>query len=127
MKVNHWIIYTLKLEGNCWYVGSTTTRAFKRRMNHHFNGGDQAAKWTLTTAEIARLEDAQTLKMVSLHGTYCVRGGGYCQTVVEPSWSGLLRADRTEKRKQMDGRKTKWRRQEMSAQRQLAASAKRLG
>ena len=137
MKVNYWIIYTLKLKDNCWYVGSTTSLAFKRRMKAHWTGS--GSKWTsthsperiydidvfpreLSSQQIALLEDKQTLKIVAERGTYCVRGGGYCQTIIEPSWPiDIIKSKkvkrRNKKNKTWDVRKAK---------RELAASTRLL-
>lgn len=101
-KNNYWIVYTLKLEDRCWYVGTTTTLAFTKRMNDHWNQAGKGSQWTrlhkpvmvqaidvyprsLTTSEICKLEDARTLQLANNHGAERVRGGGYCQAM--PKWT----------------------------------------
>lgn len=97
--MNYWIIYTLKLTDDCWYVGRTTQWAFKDRMKDYWNG---RATWftekhqpiriydvqiysrDLTDPETEVYEDKQTLKMAKLRGYDHVRGGGYTQR--EPHW-----------------------------------------
>ena len=100
-KDNYWIIYTLRLEDDCWYVGSTTTRAFKDRMADHWKQAGKGSNWTalhkpimvqdidvhdrnLSASEIARLEDKRTLILAKSLGCQYVRGGGYCQSF--PRW-----------------------------------------
>lgn len=99
--LNVWIIYTLQLEDGCWYVGSTTTKAFKVRMNNHWLGTRKGAMWSrlhapikvhsiqtfdrsLTLSDITKLEDKRTLEVAAEYGYELVRGGGYCQ--MSPSW-----------------------------------------
>lgn len=94
-----WLIYTLKLEDECWYVGRTTQKAFKNRMKDHWNGKGsnftrlhkpiriydiQVYDRGLTIAEAEGYENKQTLKMASLNGNNYVRGGGYTQET--PTW-----------------------------------------
>jgi predicted GIY-YIG superfamily endonuclease len=99
--INCNVIYTLKLEDECWYVGYTTTNAFKQRMHHHWDHATKGSMWTrlhkpirvynidtydrgLSGSEMGKLEDEKTLKLAKLYGTDKVRGGGYCQ--MEPVW-----------------------------------------
>lgn len=103
-----WIIYTLKLEDGCWYVGRTTQRAFKDRMKDHWNS--KASNFTtlhkpiriydvqlydrsLTEAEAEAYENSQTIKLASIWGTENVRGGGYCQE--SPRWPIQLKNNLT--------------------------------
>ena len=81
-------LYTLRLDGGCWYVG--VTRNPERRMRAHQNG--TGAAWTRAHAPIEPnfasireldceepraklLEDAETKALMLLHGVDCVRGG----------------------------------------------------
>lgn len=99
--LNCWIIYVLELEDGCWYVGQTTTRAFAKRMHHHWFHPSKGAMWTrahkpvrvrsidtynrsLTKDRVEALENAKTLLYAQRYGFESVRGGGYCQR--EPHW-----------------------------------------
>lgn len=100
-SLNYWVVYVLKLEDGCYYVGSTTTLAFGNRMMHHWTHPTKGALWTrlhkpilvrsidiyprdLTDSQICMLEDKKTLHMAQAHGLDVVRGGGYCQQ--QPNW-----------------------------------------
>lgn len=89
-------LYTLRLDGGCWYVG--VTRNPERRMRAHQNG--TGAAWTRAHAPIEPtfasireldceepraklLEDAETKALMLLHGVDCVRGGSYTQVVLD--------------------------------------------
>jgi predicted GIY-YIG superfamily endonuclease len=97
--MEYWLIYTLKLKDDCWYVGRTTQKAFKSRMNDHWRGKGsnftilhppiriydiQVVDRSLSTPEAEAYENKQTIKMASIWGKEYVRGGGYCQA--EPRW-----------------------------------------
>ena len=101
MKINNHIIYVLKLEDDCWYIGWTTTNCFKQRMKDHWAQLGKGSKWSelhkpvrvydietydrsLTGPEIARIEDSVTLKYGAIYGYDKVRGGGYSQMF--PMW-----------------------------------------
>lgn len=91
-----YMLYVLKLENNCWYVG--ITRNVENRFKTHRKG--VGAMWTklhkpikvhetrlignVTTSFAANYEDTVTLEYALLHGYDYVRGGGYCQT--NPRW-----------------------------------------
>lgn len=99
--MNYWIVYTLKLHDNCYYIGLTTQMAFKERMKNHWNGNAYASSFTRThkplriydiqiyprtleSKEAEALENVQTLKIAKLFGYDRVRGGGYTQE--QPNW-----------------------------------------
>ena len=88
-------VYTLQLEDNCWYVGSTT-RPPERLAQHKAGNG---SAWTsahppvagfssLTRVESnnaadARLqEDMEVKRLMQRHGIERVRGGSYAQTTL---------------------------------------------
>lgn len=94
------VLYALRLENNCWYVGATHN--VNRRFSKHMRG--KGAVWTglhkpieiaetRITAEYhqdktAKLEDDMTLEYAMKYGGDKVRGGGYCQ--VKPRWPTLI-------------------------------------
>jgi len=134
MKDNYWIVYTLQLEDDCYYVGSTTTKAFKQRMKDHWagvDGGIKGSLWTrthhpvmvqdidvhprsLTVSEICKIEDKRTLTLAKSIGHHRVRGGGYCQ--MQPVWPVA--------KKKPKKTKQPWERMSKRAERQLKRSAK---
>ena len=137
MKDNYWIIYTLQLEDDNYYVGSTTTLAFKKRMKDHWagiDGGIKGSLWTrthhpimvqdidvyprsLSGSDICKIEDKRTLQLAKTVGHHKVRGGGYCQ--MQPVWPLSRKAANK------NSKKTKpWERMSQRAQKQLARSAK---
>ena len=93
-------LYVLKLEDDCWYVG--TTRNVERRFKTHYKG--KGAIWTkehrpieihqsgntglVSDSEACRLEDKVTIEYVRRYGTQKVRGGGYCQR--SPNWPDYI-------------------------------------
>lgn len=135
MKLNCWIIYVLLLEDDCWYIGQTTSLAFKQRMKHHWHHKTKGALWTrahkpirvysvdtydrsMADNDIAKIEDGTTLKYAKIYGFESVRGGGYCQR--EPNWPIIISA----KKKKKKSKKNSWDIQ--SAKRALAISNKLL-
>jgi predicted GIY-YIG superfamily endonuclease len=99
MMKEYWIIYVLKLENDCWYVGRTTQKAFKNRMNSHWGG---RGSWftienrpiklhdievyprSLSGSEAEFYENKRTLKIRHDTDNESVRGGGYTQR--QPHW-----------------------------------------
>lgn len=95
-----WVLYALKLEDNCWYIGMTHNIA--KRFNQHLEG--KGAVWTarhkpieiietrptnfLLEEPASRLEDAMTIEYALKYGSKFVRGGGYCQT--KPKWTNEI-------------------------------------
>lgn len=90
------ILYVLKLEHNCWYIGQS--RNVEARVRKHKAG--KGAAWTKAhkplelhevrrtglnnDSEVAQLEDELTFDYARMYGYDNVRGGGYCQT--KPRW-----------------------------------------
>lgn len=103
---NYWIIYVLKLENRCWYVGKTTRDKFSKNIRNHFNG-----VYSWFTAEnkpqiihdieiypheigmsmAGHIQDEWVLSMAEELGRDFVRGGGYNQR--EPNWSGYKKEE----------------------------------
>lgn len=89
-------LYVLELEDECWYIGQS--RNVAARFNKHLTG--RGANWTklhkplriahikntssTDEQEASLLEDKLTLEYAKKHGTFYVRGGGYCQS--KPKW-----------------------------------------
>lgn len=78
------VVYILKLEDDCWYVGTTSN--FNYRLAQHNCG--QGSKWTRAHKPVAiaevlvggtAVEKAKTLEYMSRYGFKVVRGGGWCQ------------------------------------------------
>lgn len=139
-KINCHIIYILQLEDDCWYIGWTTTNAFKKRIKDHWAQAGKGSIWStlhkpvrvydmltydrsLTESQINRIEDTITLKYGRLYGFDKVRGGGYCQMM--PVWPieppKLTKSQRKAKRKQNKELRTL-----NQAQREMALSNKLL-
>jgi predicted GIY-YIG superfamily endonuclease len=98
-------VYTLQLENNCWYVG-TTKQTIAHRLAQHQEG--RGSEWTRLHAPItvlrsvqfvgpiedARLsEDAEVKRMMRLHGIANVRGGTYARVRLGPADVGALRKE----------------------------------
>lgn len=91
-------IYVLKLEDDCWYIGSS--RNVNKRFKKHMNG--TGSKWTkmhraisieqirpteaLTESEACLLEDQVTIEFALKYCAQKVRGGGFCQVKATPRW-----------------------------------------
>lgn len=89
------LIYVLKLEHGCWYVGMS--RNVERRFKAHQKG---KTIWTKehppveiyevretglnSDSEASKIEDEITLEYAKQYGVEYVRGGGYCQR--KPVW-----------------------------------------
>jgi len=79
------LLYVLKLEDGCWYVGISLN--INQRLSQHFSGC--GAKWTKLhkPVEVVEIkypatiddENAVTRKYISLYGLDKVRGGSYCK------------------------------------------------
>jgi predicted GIY-YIG superfamily endonuclease len=92
------VVYVLRLEDGCWYVG--VTRNLDKRLRSHINL--KGSQWTkkhkfvelfetrktnlLTESEAAKVEDQVTIEYATKYCAQKVRGGGYCQIKVEPKW-----------------------------------------
>lgn len=82
-------LYILRLEDNCWYVG--TTKNLERRFQQHTSG--KGSEWTKLhkplklqkTMECDSVfhEDNITKELMMEFGIENVRGGSYCQIVLE--------------------------------------------
>jgi len=98
--INCWIIYTLKLENGCWYVGKTTAQKFSKSIKKHSAGeyswftaknkpimvyGIDVFPRDTSTSDITQIQNEQVLSLVEQYGKDFVRGGGYSQR--QPSWS----------------------------------------
>lgn len=95
-----YILYALRLQNDCWYIG--ITKNIDKRYRKHASG--KGAVWTKryapvevyytellntsVTSEAAHFEDKLTLKYANMFGTSKVRGGGYCQ--MHPVWPNSL-------------------------------------
>lgn len=85
------VLYTLQLRERKYYVGLISSHDFENRMSKHFNG--DGALWTkkykpvylssvtvlenMEWSEAEEFEDAQTLKVMEMHGCADVRGGHF--------------------------------------------------
>lgn len=78
------LVYILKLEDDCWYVGTTSNMNY-RLAQHNFG---QGSKWTRVHRPIAiaevlvgglQIERVKTLEYMRKYGYNMVRGGGWCQ------------------------------------------------
>lgn len=94
------ILYALRLEDGCFYVGMT--RDVQKRYKAH--GTRKGAAWTRThhpieiietrttglidDSQAALLEDDMTIEYALKYGSALVRGGGYCQS--KPRWPDLI-------------------------------------
>lgn len=90
------VIYVLKLEDDCYYIGMTSD--FNRRYTQHLNG--IGAKWTALHRPLgvhsldivpegydARLmENKITKRMMILKGVERIRGGSWCSPDVDYSY-----------------------------------------
>lgn len=92
-KTKNRILYVLRLEDNCWYVGSTSNIYSRFKQHQEQNG--RGSKWTelhrpieiyetrkigiTTESEAAKYEDIVTLEYMNKYGKEYVRGGGRCQ------------------------------------------------
>jgi hypothetical protein len=93
------ILYVLRLQDECWYVGTTNDLA--ARVEAHRTGKDGAA-WTRKhkVIEVAEaipctsplMEDFKTKELMQRYGVLKVRGGSYCQIKLNPAqWETLTR------------------------------------
>ena len=83
------IIYVLKLKNGKFYVGKT--HSLSSRLKSHFDGN--GCVWTRKYAPIELIfkkddcdnfdEDKYTLKYMSLYGIENVRGGSFCQEILD--------------------------------------------
>jgi predicted GIY-YIG superfamily endonuclease len=82
----HPIVYVLKLEDDCWYVGITLD--LNKRMGQHFMG--EGSKWTklhkpigvdkiIYPALVDTLENDTTKEYMEKYGKDKVRGGSWCR------------------------------------------------
>jgi len=76
----HPIVYVLKLEDDCYYVGITMN--LNQRLSQHWTG--QGAKWTRLhkPVDVMRVvyqgnEQAITNEMIAVYGRDAVRGGSH--------------------------------------------------
>ena len=79
------LVYTLKLENDCYYVGYSEN--LNRRLYQHFNG--EGSKWCKLHKPIElhsvmiggkNEESVETLRLMEVHGKDNVRGGSYTRT-----------------------------------------------
>lgn len=104
--IDCWIIYTLKLENGCWYVGKTTPQKFTKSIKKHSAGeyswftaknkpimvyGIDVFPRDTSTSNIAQIQDEQVLSLAEQYGRSFVRGGGYNQR--QPNWSGYKKEE----------------------------------
>jgi predicted GIY-YIG superfamily endonuclease len=92
-QTKHFTLYILRLIENKYYVGLTTRTDPRIRINEHFSGKFNAAKWTkkykpletlairslgdITQAAAEQIENAETLEWMKMHGYQNVRGGDH--------------------------------------------------
>jgi predicted GIY-YIG superfamily endonuclease len=80
------VVYVLKLEDECWYVGITMD--LNKRLGQHFSG--DGAKWTkmhkpigvdkiIYPADGDTIENDTTKEYMALYGTEKVKGGSWCK------------------------------------------------
>lgn len=93
-------LYTLKLEDNCYYIG--TTFNIEKRFKKHLKGNN--AVWTrlhkpieiveirvtksFDQKEVIKLEDDMTIEYAMKYGKDFVRGGSYC--TMNPYWPDII-------------------------------------
>lgn len=93
------LLYALRLESNCWYVGMS--RNVDRRFKAHKKGNTiwtkehpaleivEVRETGLTSdSEVSRLEDDMTIEYAMMYGSAFVRGGAYCQRY--PRWPDIV-------------------------------------
>ena len=86
------ILYVLRLQHGCWYVGSTSN--LDRRVYQHRTG--QGSEWTkahpvIDVAEwvycqYSEQEDEKTRTLMLKYGIHRVRGGHHCQVHFTPEY-----------------------------------------
>lgn len=80
------IVYVLKLEDECWYIGISTD--LNRRLSQHW--ANDGAKWTklhkpisveriIFPADGDSVENDTTREYMALYGKDKVRGGSWCK------------------------------------------------
>lgn len=80
------IVYILKLEDDCWYVGITIN--LNNRLSQHFSG--DGSKWTkihkpvsveriIYPADSDTIENDTTKEYIALYGADKVKGGSWCK------------------------------------------------
>lgn len=92
-------IYVLRLEDNRYYVGKSIN--VEERFKQHQTGG--GAAWTRkykpieiveTLANVSPfMEDLKTKEYMSIYGIYRVRGGSYCQMILDPLLIQLIKRE----------------------------------
>lgn len=79
------LVYILKLEDDCYYVGYSEN--LNRRLSQHFNG--DGSKWTKLHKPVKLMgvmvggkseETIETLRLMVIYGKDFVRGGSYTKT-----------------------------------------------
>lgn len=89
-------IYTLELENNKYFVGKTTNPNFRFETHFDYKGNE----WTTKYKPIKLIEliegcdnfdeDKYTLKYMSKYGIDNVRGGSFCQTVLNEEYMNTI-------------------------------------
>lgn len=91
------VVYVIKLEDGCFYVGQAQKKSFKRRMKEHFELERKSRKspWVKlhpaisiletkeyvgTVPELEAYENQKTIEYMKKYGVSKVRGGYYTQT-----------------------------------------------
>jgi predicted GIY-YIG superfamily endonuclease len=79
------VVYVLKLEDDCWYIGIST--CLNQRLGQHWSG--DGSKWTrlhkpVSIAEIVypaslEIENEVTKRYMEKYGKDLVRGGSWCK------------------------------------------------